>query len=249
MKNELIDFLTKLESIENEEDAWSLHNKAALNLGFNIINYGMQLTTVDSPIVYKHTYKNNWRDYYNDKKYYEIDPFYAHFQKSSLPIFFDYEDEKTTVPWSKIDPSLFHDWVDAGAKRAICIPLKSNPLKQGGITFCSDLMSSSEFSHLIENNFSTIYAIAQAAYHEAYAPLFKQSMETRLKISPRQKEILYELAKGMSNKQIAEKLKIKEVTVSFHINELKTKLKCNINREIIPMAHRQGILSDINYDY
>ena len=62
-----------------------------------------------------------------------------------------------------------------------------------------------------------------------------------IKLTPREKEVLYCLAEGLSNKEIAQKLKITPRTVNFHLDNLYAKLGVNSRTEAAVFALRQGL--------
>ncbi|WOJ97251.1 response regulator transcription factor [Congregibacter brevis] len=59
-------------------------------------------------------------------------------------------------------------------------------------------------------------------------------------------EVLGMLNEGSSNQQIASNLDISEATVSFHVNQLKTRLGARTNRQIVSQARKLGISLDSN---
>ena len=61
-------------------------------------------------------------------------------------------------------------------------------------------------------------------------------------LTPRCSEVLRELMKGLSNKEIAADLEITEATVSFHLNQLKKKLGARTNRQLLAKASNLGLI-------
>ena len=70
------------------------------------------------------------------------------------------------------------------------------------------------------------------------------SSEEGITISPREKEILFLIAKGYSGKEIAEKLVISPSTVHTHRTNLMAKLGLNNRRELVQYAREHGLLDD-----
>ncbi len=68
--------------------------------------------------------------------------------------------------------------------------------------------------------------------------------EESANLSPREKEILYLVAKGYSGKEIAEKLVISPSTVHTHRTNLMAKLGLNNRRELVQYAREHGLLTD-----
>ncbi|HRD43500.1 MAG TPA: LuxR C-terminal-related transcriptional regulator, partial [Ferruginibacter sp.] len=63
-----------------------------------------------------------------------------------------------------------------------------------------------------------------------------------LLLSDRETEILEQLSKGMTNKNIAEKLFISPFTVKRHIENIYKKLQAQNRIDLIEKARREGLL-------
>ena len=66
--------------------------------------------------------------------------------------------------------------------------------------------------------------------------------DTFEELTPREVEVLNELAKGLANKQIADRLAIAETTVNFHIKNLVEKLGAKDRTHAVTIAFRRGLL-------
>ena len=63
-----------------------------------------------------------------------------------------------------------------------------------------------------------------------------------LLLTPRETEVLSLMAEGLSNKLIADRLKISDHTVKFHVNSILTKLSADTRTEAVVLAARRGLL-------
>lgn len=63
-----------------------------------------------------------------------------------------------------------------------------------------------------------------------------------ISLTPREAEVLGLIAEGLSNKLIADRLKISEHTVKFHVNALLNKLSAETRTEAVVLAARRGLL-------
>jgi two-component system nitrate/nitrite response regulator NarL len=63
-----------------------------------------------------------------------------------------------------------------------------------------------------------------------------------LTLTPRETEVLGLVAEGLSNKLIAERLKISDHTAKFHVNAILTKLGAETRTEAVVLAARRGWL-------
>jgi DNA-binding NarL/FixJ family response regulator len=67
--------------------------------------------------------------------------------------------------------------------------------------------------------------------------------EGRCGLSPREKDVLQMIAKGLTNKEIARILTISQFTVRTHVKHILQKLEASDRTEAISIAMHQGILS------
>ena len=61
-------------------------------------------------------------------------------------------------------------------------------------------------------------------------------------LTPREREVLYLLASGLGNKQIADCLKISEHTVKFHVASILGKLNAGSRTEAVAIGIRRGLV-------
>ena len=61
-------------------------------------------------------------------------------------------------------------------------------------------------------------------------------------LTPRELEIVHSLAKGFKNKQIAERLLIKEATVRRHLTLIFSKMQVSSRQQLLIAAHRGGLI-------
>ncbi|MBK8931726.1 MAG: response regulator transcription factor [Chloroflexi bacterium] len=61
-------------------------------------------------------------------------------------------------------------------------------------------------------------------------------------LTPREREVLQHLAKGLTNKAIAQRLAVSEHTIKFHVNALMGKLGAQSRTEAVVLATRQGLI-------
>jgi DNA-binding NarL/FixJ family response regulator len=93
------------------------------------------------------------------------------------------------------------------------------------------LLSPSITKRLIER----FQAGPPAAAPSAEQPVFEQLTE-------REAEVLIELAKGLSNAEIAEKLFVSETTVKTHVGRVLTKLDVRDRVQAVVMAYERGVV-------
>ncbi len=70
-----------------------------------------------------------------------------------------------------------------------------------------------------------------------------QERQGRTGLSPREKDVLQMIAKGLTNKEIAHVLSISQFTVRNHINHLLEKLDASDRTEAVSVAMQQGVIA------
>lgn len=73
-------------------------------------------------------------------------------------------------------------------------------------------------------------------------PVLNDRKIESLDISPREYEVLMEIASGLSNKEIAEKLFLSESTIKTHVSNLLVKLNAKRRTHAIQIAQEYGII-------
>jgi len=88
--------------------------------------------------------------------------------------------------------------------------------------------------------------LAQQALNEAHN--LAESMDTRNQIthpfSPREIEVLFLVAEGLTNKEIAYRLGLSERTIQFHLNTVFNKTGTNSRTEAVVVTIRSGWLQN-----
>lgn len=77
--------------------------------------------------------------------------------------------------------------------------------------------------------------LPEAAFAPEQVPEFAE-------LTPRESEVLYLLAEGLTNKAIAHQLEISDHTVKFHVNAILGKLNAQSRTEAVVQATRLGLL-------
>jgi DNA-binding NarL/FixJ family response regulator len=78
---------------------------------------------------------------------------------------------------------------------------------------------------------------------ERFAPHLTEQLTPNLEhLTPREQEVLVEVARGHSNREIAERIYISEATVKVHVGRILTKLDLRDRAQVIVYAYENGIV-------
>lgn len=112
---------------------------------------------------------------------------------------------------------------------------------------------SSEMTHKLVNAFrASVAAPSLLALHAAASdtapvpvpacvPVPAQAINVAAALSPRERDILREIARGASNKEIARSLGIAETTVKIHVQHILRKLELNSRVQVAVWASERGL--------
>ncbi len=244
MQRFFLDYLERMGAARSFEEKWSCLVDSLYGLGFNVVNYTIfpNTRTYENP-VFIETFRNNWVEHYRQQEYEKDDAMIPHVLNNDSPALMFAIDERQPLAWSDKGRKLIAEARDAGMERAIGFSHRNSAgLIDGGIAIGTDMMSAREFRKAVRTQTGLLYALYSIAYQSLHPERRRKLATERLKLSPRQHDVLMALWDGLTNKQIAHRLRVSEVTVSFHLRELRQKLDCASNREIIPRAYHHGLL-------
>ncbi|WP_051698188.1 helix-turn-helix transcriptional regulator [Erythrobacter litoralis] len=242
----LIDFLSRFNAAGGRDEKWRCLVDTYAELGFNVVNYTVFPNTDDHGApVFIENFRNGWSEHYAAQDYGSVDALIPHVLTSNLPALMYGVDERQPLFWCEKGRQLIAEAKDAGMERAIGFSHRNaDGVIDGGVALGSDMLSAKDFALTVQEKLPLLYTIYSIAYNELHPELRQVSAREAVNLSARQHDILMGLWDGLPNKQIAERLGVTEVTVSFHLRQLREKLGCRLNREIIPRAYRCGLLGN-----
>ncbi len=95
------------------------------------------------------------------------------------------------------------------------------------------------FAALLAPPTSTIDDLSHAQADDERLPTVEPELDP---LTPREREVLEMLAEGLSNKELAWRLKISEHTVKFHVASIFAKLNVSTRTEAVMHGIRQGLI-------
>ncbi len=127
-----------------------------------------------------------------------------------------------------------------GLRNAVIIPVPTkNRFGSSGFSFYADL-DTVDFEDLIQEKGSDIAYAGYAAHTRMQS--FRDTPKSNVKLTPRERECLLWLTQGLRTKQIADRLNIAEVTVTFHLTNAKEKLAARTREETLMKAVTMGLI-------
>ncbi|QSB44747.1 autoinducer binding domain-containing protein [Tsuneonella flava] len=247
MQKLLVDYISRMEAADSFDQKWDCLTDTLRTLGFNVVNYTVfpNTETYENP-VFIENFRNGWVEHYTAQDYGPEDALIPHVLESDIPALMLGADERQPLQWSTKGRQLIAEAKDAGMERAIGFSHNNGDgIVDGGIAIGTDMMSAHDFSTFLNERVPLLYIIYSIAYGRLHPERRQRIALDELKISSRQYDLLMALWGGLSNKQIAERLGVSEVTVSFHLKQLRSKLGCSLNREIIPKAYHYGLIGAV----
>lgn len=110
------------------------------------------------------------------------------------------------------------------------------------------------FGYILKSDVQDIDIILRAIHTvhqggEYFTPSIKEKLRSRISgkskfgLSKREIEVLREIAKGLSNRTIADELRIDERTVANHVSNILFKINAKNRTEAVAISRREGIIA------
>jgi DNA-binding CsgD family transcriptional regulator len=209
-------------------------------LGINQVNYGFfdpaAASHAEADIVFLSTMRSDWLAYYADRALHVTDPHVVKVRQGNL----------LPYRWGETALSALDDPVqcntaletrEAGIRSALCVPLAAPfaPARPvAGITLGSTLPES-ELNKATAPLGGSLVALAHLFHHLSFGALTRTRLGVK-DLSPRERDALTLLAKGLRQAAIADKLKVSRVTVEMHLANARRKLKAATLPEAVARA-------------
>jgi len=217
---------------------WEITQSVIQDIGGIAVNAAGTNLAGDEPGWARSSMTDAWLERYQSKQYHLVDPFILALLSGDSEVMADCG----TLPRSDPVWELNHELKSYGY--GSLYGSMTGSLKSGYrslIVFCSD-QSLAEVGAVIGfDRLKIIHAVIAANIPVPYAGNESGKISIRReKLSPRERDILSWLARGLRNDQIAFKSNIAEVTVRKHLLSIRQKLGAATREQAIAIAVRDG---------
>ena len=216
-------------------------------LGFDSFAYA--LTTRSQPdkeaqlFVYT-TMPAEWMLIYDQRAYCEVDPRMQLISRCTMPILWDQGDFRGKN--ARVDEFL-DEAAKYGTRSGLVYALYD--VARGGIIMVFNsrvpVVDSVRY-RLIQRNLPDILAFGHYFHEWFMKSIIEKGLPSRLRnvpLSAREREVLRNVAHGLTTDDIANKLEISERTVRFHLDAVRTKLGAANRQEAVAMGMQLGLFS------
>ncbi len=149
---------------------------------------------------------------------------------------------KAIILTSYADDELIYQGIAAGAKGYLLKDAPPERLVEAiKAAYRGESLLSPEVAARILEQFSSLMQQKTTPASSTYAP--PKAADPRPKLTKRETEVLHIMARGASNKEIADELVIVEQTVKIHVRNIFGKLNVNNRTEAVVVATELGLLS------
>lgn len=181
------------------------------------------------------TYPMEWLTHYIRSQFISVDPFFK----------LDYR-LVSVVDWHDLTANsdvenLFVNFREFGLGNcgiSLVTPLRDNRFGCLSLTFDMD---NSDWANFRKSNISK-FKILSDILSRKFDEIYNNQVSTKYKITRRERECLYWVAKGKTDEQIAKILSIGKWTVVSHLKSVKYKLSCNNRASTIAKCVSLGLI-------
>lgn len=239
MDNKLVDFHTGLNHATNEDEAWRLLLDYAQPMGMDMLQvyYGDNAEKFSC----RTTYDDSWIAHYMENDLWKHDPLTFHSLMGNGTFIFGLDSQDNNPTYGQATIRLYRECksctrLGAGTMFPVVGP---NGERLGGVI----LGINNHLGHIDRIPMSNWSAaiIATTATHAKIQSLQNIPL-SMTKLTRRECECLLWLSKGLRTKEISELLNLSDCTVSFHINNAKTKLCAHTREQAVARAVVLGLI-------
>jgi DNA-binding CsgD family transcriptional regulator len=239
-------FLIALEASQSSEEVWQHMLELYAGLGLNSVDYVCATDFRDwqQAQFIRTTHHSSWIEHARrNPNIRKTSYFRTHAIKYLTPIIVGVEYIDVYADVSPERREIMQLAAEMGLRAGIGIPLRMNEPGQAGIITIGGDISRTEFDAILSEHGWTIHASALSA-HTRYTELFKSEFVERNRLTPKQRELIELVGRGMMDKQIAHDLEISVSTVRQRLSVVQAKTGAQNRADLAALAMRIGCVPD-----
>lgn len=230
--------IEKLPEGISSQETWRITSRFFESFGFDKLIYidksleGLSMFT---------TFPESWTSHYQASGYEKVDPFFHYCCATTTPMGTGVDFLPDYDFLTGIERQLIQEAGETGMRAGMtCTVRKAGPGGAGGWNLGSSLPRD-EIMRIFSEN-ADLLRLAAFFAHERMQSAMRAERRGIL-LSPREKECLLWLAQGLRNKQIADRLGLRPVTVELHLKNARKKLGAETREQAIAIALLNGLIS------
>ncbi|RCK45603.1 hypothetical protein TH25_17745 [Thalassospira profundimaris] len=249
--NDLYDLLNALENAPDVPAAWQAGLQFFRKFGARQITYGFEKP--DGSIVFLTTLPDWWMHHYLDSNYGNCDPLIDVARAYITPRKFETPFTNFPVTLSSKARQILNEFGETESTAGLVIPGMNPMPQQLSAVVISNTMDTEEFSKFYRGKETTLILASHALqqrcqeldhqFNKTDLHLVRERLTHYPALSPRERECLLWLCKGLRNDAIADRMGISRVTVEMHLRNSRTKLNARTREQAVVTAIKQGFIS------
>jgi LuxR family transcriptional regulator, activator of conjugal transfer of Ti plasmids len=239
VSHSLDDLRERLEAARDLPDLKVRIARTIDDLGFSHFTY-LAVRRPEAPDLtfYFSTYPKPWTEHYEQRRYVKIDPVMIDAWRSNLP--FQWRGETIRGRADKQQLRIFDEAGEFGISDGITVPVHG----AGGefAVLSATPGESGSFDKLFRARQCDMHLLALYG-HAAVARFIDACQPAAVRLSPRERECLLWTARGKTAWEVGEILKLSQGTVTWHLNNAKTKLGVYSKSHAVVKALMLGLIA------
>ena len=239
LNNSMLDFLETMNCTVSVDDAWKTTVAFMRGLGASHVTNNLDMK--GSNLVYLNSSPPWVGEMYLEEVYPDHDPRLTHCRTKTSPYFsgkgFWSQARNLPVRRRKFE----EEAVSVGIHSVVSIPVHLPLTKDRGYVGIATDCCAAEFEKIYKNHLTMIHLGAIAAFNQI-RDLTREKQVALIGLTERERECLLWLARGLHNDRIAQRMKIRPVTVEFHMVNARRKLNARTREQALVSAIQLGVV-------
>lgn len=243
MKNFYIDALDEIVSQTDPNLRWDAAVRYSQKIGAKsllVAKLNKRIRTLDWANT---NMGDDWMQEYLYNNYFEVDPLVPHAGVFTGTTAIETGTKARSNVESQKDYELDHGLKSAGYNSFFCSRFSGDDAFGSAVSFSFDEKLSPEMLSSDEH-LRLLAALLAISIKDSQATATNEHLaEQRPQLTTRQKDVLCLLADGYQTARIAEKLKVTDATVSFHLANIRKTLRAKTREQALAIALKEGLIS------